>query len=415
MQGVQKMKKRILAGFIFLCIIVMGLGFMSGAEELPLESIPAPSVYTYYTDSRAAGYIGMYSAAPSSILSVISECEQDRNAFKQKYGYDYVSLYIQYDWSVDSSSDWHYTSDWDCKDGQTVVASPLSAIASSLSVITKSDVLVLSDPAQKELFSEYIRTETSDNGYTLDYFDYAEHELYLRCRYVLGFTNIDAPDFSLNRYLTSDWSEVHQYSPENSIPVPKSPEAPVIADFQLNTDSQTQELTLTFDVQLSESFLQTAVDLSALTGREYTLVAQVRTNGGSWIDADISDATNPFAAGKRTVTLPNALNPDTLYVEFRMRYIFEANPEDSFTNNIKTPWSQTASYGTNTYYTTVELNTVNTAVADCTLCHNCSAPLGICLYIWLSIILFACIVLYIVIVLRVKLRPHSKDQTMGPL
>lgn len=248
-----------------------------------MESIPAPSVYTYYTDSRAAGYIGMYSAAPSSILSVISECEQDRNAFKQKYGYDYVSLYIQYDWSVDSSSDWHYTSDWDCKDGQTVVASPLSAIASSLSVITKSDVLVLSDPAQKELFSEYIRTETSDNGYTLDYFNYAEHELYLRCRYVLGFTNIDAPDFSLNRYLTSDWSEVHQYSPENSIPVPKSPEAPVIADFQLNTDSQTQELTLTFDVQLSESFLQTAVDLSALTGREYTLVAQVRTNGGSWI------------------------------------------------------------------------------------------------------------------------------------
>ena len=158
MQGVQKMKKRILAGFIFLCIIVMGLGFMSGAEELPLESIPAPLVYTYYTDSRAAGYIGMYSAAPSSILSVISECEQDRNAFKQKYGYDYVSLYIQYDWSVDSSSDWHYTSDWDCKDGQTVVASPLSAIASSLSVITKSDVLVLSDPAQKELFSEYIRS-----------------------------------------------------------------------------------------------------------------------------------------------------------------------------------------------------------------------------------------------------------------
>ena len=115
------------------------------------------------------------------------------------------------------------------------------------------------------------------------------------------------------------------------------------------------------------------------------------------------------------MTLPNALNPDTLYAEFRMRYIFEANPEDSFTNNIKTPWSQTASYGTNTYYTTVELNTVNTAVADCTLCHNCSAPLGVCLYIWLSIILFACIVLYIVIVLRVKLRPHSKDQTMGTL
>lgn len=388
------MGKRIFS-VIIICVVLLCSGSVSFAAQLP-EKISAPQIYTYYTDARGDGAVCVQSALPQDLQTLFSEWNADAAAFKAAYGIDQLILHMQFDWSVDSSCDWHYTPEWDNVNGTGFLSGPVCAPCSTLDVFSGADVVVFADEDKQPLFADWLTDGQR--------FDYNAHTLYLRARYVLVLENFDAEGYAGNYYLTSAWSDVRAFSPQTAIDIPQSLPAPEISALAFDP----VEKTLTFDVQISDELFSAAVKLLAATGRNFSLVAQVRTNGGSWTDAAISDEMLPIVCGKRTVSLPSAIEPEGLYAEFRMRYVFVADGTGGIERNVKTPWSGTSSYGQNTYYSTMEMNVAPIGVATCGLCHNCSAPVGICLYIWLGVILAACVAFYIVIVIRAKRRPAEE-------
>ena len=399
------MFKRILS--VVICILFLAgscIGTLSAS--LPLSSISAPQIYTYYTNSQKNRYVGMQVAVPKDIQNVLRQWRDDKVKFKVDYGVDELNLYIQFDWSIDSMDAWHHTSEWDNIDGQGFLAGVLFAPMSTMDMISNCDVFNLSDPDKQALFTDSLLITKDSDGNDVYAFDYDAHKLSLRARFILIFSDFDAAESSGYKYLTSEWSDIRSFSPLDVIELDRSPSAPQVSNMQFLPDTKQ----ISFEVELTDEFIQSEIDLLAQTGQGYSLVAQVRMNGGSWMNADMADMELPIVQGKRFVSLPDAVEPENLYVEYRMRYIFMANELNGFDRNIKTPWSDTVSYGENTYYTSVSMHVTPIGVADCGLCHNCSAPGGICLYIWLGVILAACIILYMIIIIRVNKRSTSDQE-----
>ena len=332
------MKKRIMSLILTVVLICTFIPMqVLAAEELPIEKgISKPEKIAYFLE-KASGHmrIAAYYIMPEELLKIIS---LDYDDFKDIYGYDEYKIFQQTDWSLDSTSNWHYTGDWDSSTSPAVTCT-----RSTNKIVNKGEIFWLTYDNHCSALGGYVYKD-SGNG---NQFDFANHKLYLRTRFIVELRDFDKGfDGKEYKYYTSGWSEVALI---NDVYNGKSIyqtydfsklDAPVVSREQVKNDDKGKPY-LSFYLEFPESIKKAALALKVQgEGAEMNFDVQRRVNGGEWTNSRITNNEFPYDYGERKIFIDDDILANKSSLEYRFRLSYTGSKAANF----QTPWSETLKY-----------------------------------------------------------------------
>ena len=331
--------------------------------------------------------------------------------FCEKYGFEDSSLAfsVQVDYSLNSENDWHYRKVWDSDPtfGSAYIGYSNKVETQRIIDIrnTRSDYYVP--------LKDAIITGNNADGTEYAYLDLENNTLYFRFRYCISF--ITAGEYK-QTIIFSDWSEPFTYTGENGntpVEAPKELPAPLISDLSVFTDEY--GTAFEFDLEFPQSFYETELYYEEFGGSTGKLQAQVNINGEGWIDAEFADGEWKDG-GMRIVRVSEETEiteSDTIQLRVRLT---DGDPiVNSLWSNIisldgkSDEPAETTAESAEITRQFIDANTQdNTAEnSECSLCGICPfQPLGICMFVWLGIMLL----LIILIIIAVKKSKSKKKK-----
>ena len=298
---------------------------------------------------------------------------------------DSYACCIQFDWSVDSRDAFHYDESWDNVGGDY----PIQQLNGSF--LEKKEVFWFAYPEAAERCKGAL-TETAEDGAVVRRFDFDAHQLYVRARFMV-YT------FSDKKCSFSDWSDVYDVGADRDAKAPKIPG--VNEDRPAVTNARFTDGTLSYTVTYPDSIRDSAYALLCGYGMTLNLESQIRVDGGEWQYRLTESSDLPYLTGNRSVDLSDLASAQT--VEYRCR-LTANNPEDG--TAIITGWSDfvtveggQAGIAENDDPFGVKAEAKRVADAEreakkCKLCGICPFhPFGICMFLWLAVILLIVLVI----------------------
>lgn len=287
------------------------------AEENDISAVNLPKPvapnYFVYTDGDETDCshddLRMYMVADKEIVDLTAEYDSHTDEFREKYGINYFDMSMQYDVSLDSKSDWQYTSEWDTYPYVGSYASGYMAEGIRNDMVEDFGFFWLTyyegpDGSTYEPLKPAITSYTyhhSDWDEEIYSFDTANHSLNIRCRYIMQW---ETPDYETH-YKTSEWSDIATFGKNSTQKIPDEPtsyEAPVISDLQVIYDEDMEWHYVHFVQQTPKSVWD--ADLYYMMNDYFeplNLDSQVSINGGDWIDADVANSQWATKDGDRVV------------------------------------------------------------------------------------------------------------------
>lgn len=301
---------------------------------------------------------------------------------------------IQFDWSVDSRDAFHADATWDAPGGDY----PVQQLNGSF--VEKKEVFWFAYPEAAERCAGAL-TETTKDGATVRTFDFDAHQLYIRARFMV-YT------YSNGQCSFSDWSDVCDVGADKNAAAPKATDTG--EDRPAVTDARLDNGTLFFTVQYPDSIQKTAQALLCSRGAMLSFESQLRTDSGEWQYWLTENSEQPYLTG-RSADISELADAET--IEYRCR-LTGNNPENG--EAVITGWSD---------YVTVKDGAVEIVENDdpfgkkaeakrlkdaereankCKLCGICPIhPFGVCMFIWLAVILLVVLaVVYNILAVRKK-------------
>lgn len=331
--------------------------------------------------------------------------------FCEKYGFEDSSLAfsVQVDYSLNSENNWHYRKVWD---SDTSFGSAYIGYSNKVETQRIIDIRNTRSDYYVPLKDAIIAGNNSD-GTEYAYLDLENNTLYFRYRYCISFI---AADEYKQTIIFSDWSEPFTYTGDegnNHVDAPKELPTPLVSDLSMFTDED--GTAFEFDLEFPQSFYETELYYEEFGGSTGILQAQININGDGWIDAEFADGEWK-SGGMRIVRVSDETEiseKDTIQLRVRL------TDGDPIVNSL---WSniisldgksdEPAETTTENPEATRQFIDANTKDADekesdCTLCGICPfQPLGICMFVWLGIMLL----LIILIVIAVKKSKSKKKK-----
>ena len=287
------------------------------AEENDISAVNLPKPvapnYFVYTDGDETDCshddLRMYMVADKEIVDLTAEYDSYADEFREKYGINYFYVYMQYDVSLDSKTDWQYTPEWDTEPYVGGYASGYMAEGIRHDMVEDFRFFWLTyyegpDGSTYEPLKPAITSYTyhhSDWDEEIYSFDTANHSLNIRCRYIMQW---ETPDYETH-YKTSEWSDIATFGKGSTQIIPDEPtsyEAPVISDLQVIYDEDMEWHYVHFVQQTPKSVWD--ADLYYMMNDYFeplNLDSQVSINGGAWIDADVANSQWATKDGDRVV------------------------------------------------------------------------------------------------------------------
>lgn len=279
--------------------------------------------------------------------------------------------------------------------------------------------------------------------------DWTQHTAYVRVRWAVSLRDKDGAQMAP---IFSDWSETAGFGKDVQPFVPLTKEtlaAPVISDLRYYPEEfngyPQVAVTLTVPEELSKSLTEVASRSGGIS-----VCWEARLPGGTWVE---QQGGGTITAGENIVSLLFLANhiisensdngvstPEVVLaagspIELRARYYCNqyANYNGEWLGEFYTDYSEVLTFGAQEMSHTEESVPPESSVAEssvpsteskpaevskpeaadskCSLCHNCPAPLGICIWIWLVILL---VIIVIVVVVIVLVRKNKKKDTPTP-
>lgn len=347
-------------------------------KSTSVVSMTAPDdltfVFTYPNEGSEC--IEAVFSVPDDLCAIASENMQD--PYLDRVTAEQACL-IQFDWSVDSRDAFHADETWDSAGGDY----PIQQLNGNF--LEKKEVFWFAYPQSAERCAGALKETTAD-GATVRTFDFGAHKLYVRARFMVYV-------YATGECTFSDWSDAYDVGADLGREAPTIPD--VGEDRPAVTDAQSENSALRFVLHYPDSIRQTAYALLCGHGRTLSFESQIREDGGEWQYWLTENGDLPYLTGQRTVSLTDTENAKT--VEYRCRLI-GSDPTDG--SAIITGWSD---------YVTVKdghaeivenddpfgekaeakrLKDAEKEANKCKLCGICPIhPFGICMFIWLAVIL----------------------------
>ena len=285
---------------------------------------------------------------------------------------------IQFDWSIDSRDAFHYDESWDKPGGDY----PIQQLNGSF--VEKKEVFWFAYPQSAERCAGALK-ETEKDGATVRTFDFDAHKLYVRARFMVYL-------YATQKCFFSDWSDVCDVGAD------KNAAAPQITgtgkDCPAFTGAQFENGALHSYVKYPDSIHETAKALLAGYGTQLSFESQIRVDGGEWMYWTTENDSMPYLT-ERATGIAEFKNGET--IEYRCRLI---GHDPSNGNAIITGWSDYATVrdgkaevvkNDDPFDKKAEAQRQKDAEREANKCKVCGIcpfhPFGVCMFIWLGILL----------------------------
>lgn len=372
-----------------------------------------------------------------------AQIEGKGEEFLSKYPFDDIWITTQVDWAVDDVNDsvsgWHCNEYWNCSewygfgyddegnsrvgawDGVDLwVGNATETINDHWVTRAVNEDEMLGNPETKTPgLKDQMRPDQYEYKYDADgdgalWIDYTEHTVYFRMRFVVTTVKEGEPD----QYYYSDWSNIAAVGKngETNEPLTKDDlKAPEITDLHMTDKTFNDNPVVAFTLTVPEELMKNASKVAA-RGGTIRIETEARVKGDTeWTEMGNTDSA--IQAGEMECALLHLVNntrpsiPKDTVIELRCRYWCSQPGVDDFWSD----YSKVISFGTN------DINQGGSQGADaapdhseaakpagktCPICHFCPQPLGLCIFIWLLIILVIAAIVFVV--LRKKKNRENK-------
>ena len=410
-----------------------------GAFELPAPQAPN---YFFFTDGDAGeghhDHMRMFMVADPKVALLAAEYDRDSDAFREKYGLWSFEISMQYDVSLDGEDNWQHNAEWDTNYYNDGIGQgyPYCTIRSEMVEDFEFFWLTYYEGEGSDTFVPYQPAITSytyhDYGYDREVysFDTANHTLYIRCRYYMEWEPVVTNEYGEGpgekRSKFSDWSESAVFGRNSTQIIPEAPdtyEAPVISDLKLVLSEGDENSHLEYVQTTPESAWMAYIRYEMMDDGEFDgLETQVSINGGEWVEFSTADAGDDWCLwnGSRAAYGWDYPIAENSWVRLRVRFngthgpsewsnILEVN--DCDTSEIPQQTNAPAEAPVVTEPIVTEPATLEEPAEEkCGLCGFCPMPLGLCMILWISIVLAVVLVLVILLTAGKKKCPNCKTK-----
>ena len=438
--------KKIISVFLVYLLLLSLLPAFAAADEsdLPFELVAPGNVTAEYLnggDSPTTTKI-VYSLSNEMTAFFMERdlalLEDEIDAFMAAYPFDDISITTQVDWAVDDVDDeisgWHVNEYWNADygfgydedynirvgewDGVDLwVGNATETLNEHWITRYVSEDALNGDPETgRPGLKDQLRPEQYDYRYEDGegslYIDYTAHTVYFRMRFVVT-TSRDTDEGTVFDYFYSDWSEptcvgkdAEKTGPLTAADLP----APVISDLHMTDRTFNDNPIVAFTLTVPDELAAKAAQVKAAGG--YICVeTYCRVKG----DADwtlMGNADWEIKAGEMDCPLLHLVNderptiPQDTPIELRCRYYCGQSDLDDLWSD----YSEIIAFGTDkiaaddtpvmTEPVPADTEAAEPAAAEkktCSLCHFCPQPLGLCIFIWLLILIVIAVVVFLVI------------------
>ena len=410
--------------------------FPSGKANVPTD--------VYYEinkdDSGRVENVYVWLTQPEDVIDMFAEWNYlGRDEFEKTYGCTIERCYIQVDCKVDDG-DWHYVSEWD-KDEYPQANQPYDlmirqVIVASEDQKTYREGCALIDPwyGQDDENAGYLKPLVFSKGDKW-YLDFDNHSLTLRMRYIIVYTNWNMTDVEREAaggedtaFILSDWSEeitIGKNATQKELVYPEAIEAPVISELTFvesvergdGYSDTTWKLYVDFPKSNGDAQKYYSIEMDAWDSLVAVMQYRVQTDGewGEWKETDWGNPQWLFSGWKNIVT--EEVSKDDA-IEFRayLKNYAEEGKDSPYTNslfcNADEVRLEQGVQGVNDN-SKGKLDDITEIVtkSKCKVCGICPfQPLGICLFIWLAIILIVIILVSILNSMGKKKNKEKKEK-----
>ncbi|MCR5611347.1 MAG: hypothetical protein K6F68_05890 [Clostridiales bacterium] len=425
--------KRLLAALTAIIMLIAPMAAFASAAEtgLPFElAAPGNLTAAWLEENDSPTTIRIAYTLTNEMTSFFKDMENAHlegtiDGFMENVGCDDIWMNVQIDWALDDVNDsvsgWHYTRYWDGDDyfglGHDEEGnrrySEWDVVDGSLNNATETvqDMWVTRGVPNDDRWNgdpetnmPGVKDQLRPDQYTYNeeeetlYIDFTQHTFYFRARFVVTVRVEGAPD----KYYFSDWSNIASAGKDAEAIVPLTKAdvpAPVITDLHMTDKEFNGNPVVAFTLTVPDELMRNAARAEAMGGT-IVIETEARVKGDTeWTLMGNSDWI--IKAGEMEcalLTLVNAERPsiprDTV-IELRCRYRCSQPGMD----DIYSDYSKIISFGTNDINSGgSEGGAIEPAPEKkCPICHFCPQPLGLCIFIWIAIIVAVIIVVVIVI------------------
>lgn len=360
--------------------------------------------------------------------------------------YDEIRIGVQIDWALDDVNDevsgWHHNEYWD--------SAPLSGLGQDENGVyhySEWDIVdcwIYSDRITNDIWlyrgmnlygwlgdenSVGVKDQLRPSQYTvveqdedIDLnIDWNAHTMYSRARFVI--TTFNSETF-VTEYTFSDWSETVAYGKDavQQEPVKKSDvPAPVITGLRLTDEKFNDNPVVAFTLTVPAEVTAANARVQAKLGTLRIEVEARRKGTTEWINLNVASdiTTGEHKADLVYLVEEGQIFPEGTEVELRARYYCAQPGQDDFYSDYSkiigfgsdeiADTSAPGSQGAGSNDGESGSNKADETKTSCKLCHKCSQPLGICIYIWIIIAVIVVAVAAGVIVILKKLKNKDRD------
>ena len=295
-----------------------------------------------------------------------------------------VAGLIQFDWSIDSCDAFHYDASWDAAGGDY----PIQQLNGSF--VEKKEVFWFAYPQSVARCADALK-ETDKDGAAVRTFDFDAHKLYVRARFmVYAYANGECT--------FSDWSDVYDIGTFRGAEAPKisdtGDDRPTFRNAWLDGGA------LCYAVEYPDNIRETAKALLAGYGTQLNFESQLRVDGSEWQYWTTENDSMPYLTDRSTGI---AEFKDGETIEYRCRLV---GHDPSNGNAIITGWSDYATVkdgkaevvkNDDPFGKKAEAQRLKDAEREANKCKVCGIcpfhPFGVCMFIWLGILLLVVLVI----------------------
>ncbi len=433
--------KRICLLLLVMLFVVCSFGYVNASaegENLDISKFEFPKPQAPYymlydaadrTATEGSDSLNIISVADRSVLELATEYESDSDAFCEKYGLYMFGIYIQYDSSLDGTDNWNYTPEWDTYYGATGTENAAATIGVRSGLF---DTVSLFDLYSKTTYEEnydniaeaIIRRDVPYDDFTFVnyYFDKDNHNLHIRRRYYMEWQTYDGTTVGDTQSKFSEWSDVAVFGKDSTAIVPETPtkyEAPVISDLKYVPPTEYSELgSLSYTLNTPDSVWDAGIYYKMTEDGWFEgLETQISVDNSDWLPYNTLDGSGDWGLynGTRTAYAEEPVLEANSYIKLRTRYVGAHGPSE-WSNVIEINGGGTQEISEDSYSSvseevvseeTSELPVDEPKETACSICGFCAVPLGLCIFIWLAIIV-AVIVIIVIIIMATKPKKCKK-------
>ena len=346
--------------------------------------------------------------------------------FMAQYGIEDIMVAVQVDWAIDDVNDavsgWHYTEYWDGNEFGYGYDSEgryrcgaWDAVEAWIGNLTETS----STAWLLRGASEYDMNGDPENGvpglkdqmrpeqYTLNedgcpVIDFTEHTVYFRARLAVETWSEEAG----NKRYYSDWTPACGYGRDAEAAGPLKPgdvAAPVITGLRMTDKEFNGNPVVAFTLTVPDELQAQLAAVSAKGGSIY-VETEARVKGDEeWTLMQNADWT--VKPGELESYLGSLVNderpsiPKDTELELRCRYICTQPDEEEFASD----WSNVITFDSDDIAVDPQPGAPETgdigvpSAESCPICHFCSRPLGLCIFIWLAILVAILVVIFVIV------------------